>query len=341
MLPLKKEISRRTAIKRTIGFSLGLPALARVNQPLAQTPPGQSPSAVPHCRTCETSLDFFSKPQVCLFSKILHGISNYQELAETIARLGFDAIDLTVRPGGHVLPGQVEENLPRMAEAAAKAGIRLGMITTQITNPGLPETEQILKSMALSGIKYYRRDGESWKGMTSPLERIKELQADLRGLAALNKKYGVYAGIHNHSGFDLGATPWEVYEMVKELPAEQIGSNFDIAHATIEGGLGGWRSGFRLLAADHRIRMSAVKDFVWERQNGQWQPRFCPLGQGMVDWKTYFSYLKEIQFNGPISMHIEYPGEGTTPQEKERDLLEKIKQDLALVRSLMKEQGWA
>ena len=41
------------------------------------------------------------KPVVCLFSKHLGWIKDYDRLAERTASLGFAGTDLTVRPGGH------------------------------------------------------------------------------------------------------------------------------------------------------------------------------------------------------------------------------------------------
>jgi sugar phosphate isomerase/epimerase len=284
--------------------------------------PAQSPAA--------------KKPAVCLFSKHLGWINDYSKLAETIAGLGFDGTDLTVRPGGHVLPERVEEDLPRAQEALKKAEVPVIMITTRIEDAREPVTRKIVKTAAALGIRYYRRDGEKWQGATDPLKRIHELQTKIRELATLNRESSVFAGIHNHSGFDLGATPWEVYELVKSQDAAWIGSNFDVAHATIEGGLGGWRSGFRLLAADNRVRMLAIKDFAWAKGNSGWQPEFCRLGQGMVDFKTFLGFLKEIGFAGPISMHFEYGKHNHPRAEDEPELLADIRRDLTLLRSWLK-----
>jgi len=278
-----------------------------------------------------------TKPVVCLFSKHLGWIKDYDHLAERTASLGFAGTDLTVRPGGHVLPERVEEDLPRAFESLKKAGAPVAMITTRIQDPRDPTTRKILKTTSALGIRHYRRDGEKWEGSRDPVKRIAELQSRIHELAMLNKQYGLFAGIHNHSGFDLGATPWEVYELVKAQDALWMGSNFDVAHATIEGGLGGWRSGFRLLAAASRIQMLALKDFAWTKQGDKWEPEFCALGQGMVDFKTFFSYLKEINFAGPISMHFEY-GKHNRPQPShEPELFADIKRDLALLRSWMTE----
>jgi sugar phosphate isomerase/epimerase len=278
-----------------------------------------------------------AKPSVCLFSKHLGWIKDYSQLAETLAELGFDGIDLTVRPGGHVLPERVEEDLPRAFAALKNVGVPIPMITTRVQDPRDPVTRKILRTTASLGIRRYRRDGEKWEGATNPLKRIAELQTQIRELVELNRQYGLFAGIHNHSGFDLGATPWEVYELVKAHDPARIGSNFDIAHATIEGGLGGWRSGFRLLAAESRIGMLAVKDFSWLKQGSDWRPEFCPIGKGMVDFKTFFSYLKEIGFAGPVSMHFEY-GKHIRPRpEDQPELLADIRRDLSWLRSWLAE----
>ena len=60
--------------------------------------------------------------QICFFSKNLPGLG-YDELASVVADVGFDGIDLTVRKGGHVLPENVERDLPLAAAAAQKSGI--------------------------------------------------------------------------------------------------------------------------------------------------------------------------------------------------------------------------
>ena len=278
-----------------------------------------------------------ARPVVCLFSKHLGWIKDYDRLAERTVSLGFAGTDLTVRPGGHVLPERVEEDLPKAFEALKKAGAPVAMITTRIQDPRDPTTRRILKTASSLGIRRYRRDGEKWEGSHDPLKRITELQGRIRELALLNKEYGLFAGVHNHSGFDLGATPWEVYELVKAQDPRWMGSNFDVAHATIEGGLGGWRTGFHLLAAASRIQMLALKDFAWTKRGDKWEPEFCALGQGMVDFKTFFGYLKDINFAGPISMHFEY-GKHNRPQPSdESELFADIKRDFALLRTWMTE----
>ena len=70
--------------------------------------------------------------EINVFSKHLHW-AGYSDMAKIISEIGFDGVDLTVRPKGHVEPENVERDLPKMAEACNKHGINLGMMTTAIS----------------------------------------------------------------------------------------------------------------------------------------------------------------------------------------------------------------
>ena len=60
-----------------------------------------------------------------------------------------------------------------------------------------------------------------------------------------------------------------------------MGINYDVGHATIEGGLGGWIDSFKI--AGSHLRGIAVKDFAWGKDaKGAWQAQWKPIGEGMV-----------------------------------------------------------
>src|SRR5205814_8116826 len=54
--------------------------------------------------------------KIHIFSKHLQFL-NYHDMAEAAAEMGFDGIDLTVRPSGHVLTERVETDMPKAVEA--------------------------------------------------------------------------------------------------------------------------------------------------------------------------------------------------------------------------------
>ena len=78
-----------------------------------------------------------------MFSKML-GEFPVAEAARRIKGLGFEGVDLTVRPGGHVLPERVGKDLPEAVRAIRGEGLSVPMITTAITRAGDPHAEAIL-----------------------------------------------------------------------------------------------------------------------------------------------------------------------------------------------------
>jgi len=81
--------------------------------------------------------------KVSVFSKHLQFL-NYRDLAEAAAEIGFDGIDLTVRPGGHVLPERVADDLPRAVEAIRQAGRAPVTMTTKCTGATAADDAQVL-----------------------------------------------------------------------------------------------------------------------------------------------------------------------------------------------------
>src|SRR4051812_20334126 len=69
--------------------------------------------------------------KIHVFSKHLQFL-NYHDMAEVVAEMKFDGIDLTVRPDGHVKPERVESDLPVVAEAMRKVGLAPSMMVTEV-----------------------------------------------------------------------------------------------------------------------------------------------------------------------------------------------------------------
>lgn len=134
-----------------------------------------------------------------VFSKHLQAF-NYNELANVVAEAGFDGIDLTVRAKGHVLPENVETDLPKAVAAAKEAGISIYMIVTLINDADDPLTERILKTASSLGITQYRMDWMYYDENISIDENLRVIQSKMRKLAALNEKYKIRGEYQNHSG---------------------------------------------------------------------------------------------------------------------------------------------
>ena len=228
---------------------------------------------------------------------------DYDEMAETAAEIGFEGIALTVRPRGHVLPEEVEDRLPLAVEAIQKAGLRVPMMTTAITDPEDPLTETILKTASDLGIGYYRMGYLNYRDDLGVAETLESYKSRMRALADMNASYGIHGAYQNHSGTRVGGAVWDLWHVLEGLDPTWIGCQYDVRHATVEGGRA-WPVGMRLLAP--YIQITAIKDFYWKKEGDRWEIENTPLGTGMVRFDQYVKLAEEYQIAGPISLHFEY-----------------------------------
>jgi sugar phosphate isomerase/epimerase len=279
-------------------------------------------------------------PKICIFSKHLQWL-DVADAARLAADMGFDGIDLTVRKGGHIDPARAAEDLPRAVETIRKTGLEVPMVTTDIVTAQSEHAEEILRTISSLGIRAYRWGGFRLDPGRSIPDQIEAARGPVRDLAAFNRTHGVCAMYHIHSGAGLlGASIWDLYLVLKGFDPDTVAVNFDIAHATIEGGLAGWRNSASLMAPF--TRGIALKDFYWEKgADGTWQPRWCAIGEGMVNFAEYFRALG-AGFRGPIQLHFEYREMGGAEDGKRslsisRDQFRRnAERDLKRIRELMK-----
>ncbi len=265
-------------------------------------------------------------PILCLFSKPLPHLG-YRELASTLRQLGIPGVDLTTRPGGHVLPARVVDDLPRAAAALQDEGIAISMITTGLTALGDPAARPTLYTAGKLEIPFWKLGYYRYQDLSQLDDTLRRVKRDVEGLAALSQHAAIEGGFHNHSDTFVGAAMWDHWWVLRDTDPRWMGFYFDPCHATIEGGAAGWRIGFHRLA--ERIKMVAVKDFYWEKQGAQWKVKMCPLGRGMVNYPEFFRMLAGIGFNGPISLHIEYEIEAPSESARREKVLLAIERDYA------------
>jgi L-ribulose-5-phosphate 3-epimerase len=240
---------------------------------------------------------------VLVFSKHLQFL-NYKDMADAAAEIGFNGVDLTVRPKGHVLPERVDIDLPKAMEAIQKAGLATTMITTAVQDANDPTDRKLLETASGLGVKYYRMNWLKYPEGKSIPEAMVQFKKTLAEISQLNRKLNITGCYQNHSGNLAGASIWELWEILKNSDQRNMGVQYDIRHAVVEGGMS-WRNGLNLIHP--HIKILAIKDCIWLKKNGSWVVENVPLGEGMVDFKSYFKILKEYNIQVPISLHYEYP----------------------------------
>lgn len=275
---------------------------------------------------------------VNLFSKHLQFL-DYNDMAAAAADIGFNGLDLTVRPKGHVLPEKVVADLPKAVEAIKKYGMNPSMMTTNVWDPNNLEHKTVLETASKLGITHYRTNWLNYPEDRTIAESQTLYGQQAKDLEDLNKTLGLIGCYQNHAGNHVGAPIWDLPPILSATKNENIGSQYDIRHAVVEGG-NSWELGLRLIKPF--IKSICIKDFKWGIVDGKWEPINTPLGEGMVDFNRYFSLLKKYEINVPISLHLEYDLGGAEHGDRKitidkKEVFAQMKKDLTFLREAWKQ----
>jgi len=307
------NLTRREWLRVTGQATLVAAATAR---PADAGEPGNEPQPSPRQRT-----------EFCMFSKPVPELG-WRDLGLAVKAAGFDGVDLTVRPKGHVLPERAADDLPSAIEAIAGAGLTVPMITTDLTSADAPHARRLLETAARHGVTYFKAG--YWQFTSADVRgEIAGVGTALAELAALARDCGIEMGFHNHAAY-VGAALWDIAPVIDPLEPRWAGYYFDPRHAVAEGGAGAWKAAAHLVAP--RLKMVAVKDCVWRKTAHGWAAENCALGEGLVDWAWVGSVLREARFGGPISIHIEYEVPSGSAAERTARTLEAARRDLTYAR---------
>jgi len=246
-----------------------------------------------------------------VFSKMFQSpvTKSPEALCDLMAAVGFDGVQWTVRPGGHVEPAKAAAELPRLCRIAESRGLKNRSICTAI-KPGDADAETILKAAADCGIAMHRPAyffyDEKTESFAQSLERIRRGFAEL---ARLGEKTGVKATYQNHSSWGpsvFGGLIWDVYECVKDLDPKYIGVEYDPMHAYFETNLS-WTHGFDLIAP--WIAAIDLKDFHYRpdpKNPKMMKKAMVGAGDGIVPWGEVRKLQAANGVKVPYILHFEY-----------------------------------
>jgi sugar phosphate isomerase/epimerase len=272
-----------------------------------------------------------------LFSKPLDTY-DFTFMCDCCVKAGIGGLDLTVRPGGKIEPKDAETALPKFhSDARSGYNLAVDMLVTGIVNTTDPFTEPVLKTASSLGIGHYRLGYLDFDLKTGIWESLQKYKADLVAVTELNKKYNIHGGYQNHAGARVGGPVWDLYELLKDLPPEFTGCQYDVRHAMVEG-TNSWVLGMRLISS--HIKTLAIKDFTWSNVKGRPAPVTVPMGEGMVNWDLFFRMVKELGITAPMTLHVEYPllsqdEEKLSLSQKMEIIVRKIKKDVDFINVLL------
>lgn len=246
--------------------------------------------------------------EVAVFAKSLQGMP-LDVCANRVRAAGFDGLDLTVRPGGYVEPGDgFEVRFKNAVKTIRAEGLSVPLITTGLTSATDPAAEPTMRVAAELGIRELKLHYWPWDGRRPLNQAVREANRELDALERLARKARVRINLHNHSGNFVTHSLGAMEQLLADRDPDVVGAYLDPAHFTLEGGLSGWRAA--MLALAPRATLLAVKDFRWvdvPAQSAQ-ERRWVPVGEGNVLLDEVITILRDAGFDGPVSIHAEYQG---------------------------------
>lgn len=244
--------------------------------------------------------------QIILNSKFFADLA-VEQLGRKARELGYDGVDLCVRPGHPVHPENVETALPAAVRHWQEEGIACPMVTAPVTrnDPHAPEVPRLFAGCAAAGVPrlkigFWRfREGERF------WDQLEQARVALDGFAQLAAKHGVQVVYQTHSGPCLGSNCAGLAALLQGFDATSVGAYPDLGHLALDGEdvvmglamIAGWLSVVGIKDAAYVPRPGSEPPFV---------PQFVPAGRGTVHWKRALDALRRLGFDGPLSVHTEY-----------------------------------
>jgi sugar phosphate isomerase/epimerase len=275
--------------------------------------------------------------QFVLFTDNLADLS-IRDACRAAKKAGFDGLDLTMRPGGHVLPQNAEAGLAAAHKIADEENMLIGMVSTAINGIDTPHAEAIIAA-AHHRISRFKLGYWRYEPFGNVIGQLDAARRQLEGVVRLCERYGIRPCVHIHSGPMLSNGPL-LYLLLKDFSPTEVGAYVDPMHMTIEGAVSGWEMALDLVAP--WIALVGVKNYqqVATTRDAHGQQRYAmeyvALADGVAPLPQFFQRLRELRYDGVVSLHSEYKKRTTRrPPMTTDQLLQQSAADLTYLKSIL------
>ena len=244
------------------------------------------------------------------------------EVGQHVRKLGFEWIELPVRPGFACTPDQIERDLPQAVKTLADLGVQVLNVTVSLPL----SDERLYAACATAGVAMNRiifgREGMGYWEAEAKARR--QLDAAL----PLCEKYNVQIGVQNHYGGSVPINSMGLYNLLKDYDPRYVGAIWDPAHNALQGEEP--EAGLEIVQS--HLAVVNLKNAYWHRTTGpeaevaEWQVYWTSGRQGRASWARVAATVKQIKYTGAICFSAEY----TSEHEVDRLIVE----DLAFAKTL-------
>lgn len=237
-----------------------------------------------------------------------------ERLIAHVAELGFDGVELPVRPGFQVPPEQARTGLPKAARAFERAGLRI------ISVAG-PTDEMIVHACGEAGVPILRTMAAIAPG-EGYLVAEERLRRDYDALLPALRASGVTLGVQNHCDRFV-ANALGLQRLLASYDSRYVAAVWDAAHEALSGGL----AEYALDAIWPQLCLVNLKNAFWQRINGPeaevavWRQYWTDGRSGLAHWPTVVAELVRRGYHGPVCLTAEYTDDSLVDTLAARDLV--------------------
>lgn len=245
-----------------------------------------------------------------------------EDLAAMVADLGFDGVELPIRPGFQVSASSLPHGLTELSGIFADHGLQIYSVASTLDEP-------LMAACAAVNVPVVRI-----MAPLSPngfLDSDKLVRNQLDAALPLCERYGVQIGVQPHYDYYISDSLM-LANLLADYDPRHVVAIWDAAH-----------DGLARKAPEHglemvwpRLGMVNLKNAYYRREpddkpaKGGWQPFFCQGPDGMADWGRALRYLSWHGYSGVICLTAEY--------DEESDLQTLVRDDLRYARRLIEER---
>ncbi len=245
--------------------------------------------------------------------------TSLDRLGEHVARLGFDAVELPVRPGYQVEPAEVARGLPRAARQLAEHGVGIHSVAG-------PADEATIAACAEAGVPIIRVMARVGEGGYLAAEA--ETRREYDALVPLLDRHGVTLGVQNHCDRFV-PNALGLRALIGGYDPKHVGAVWDAAHEA----LAGMEPEMALDVVWSHLCLVNLKNGFWRRASGpetdetRWQHYWTVGKLGLASWPRVAAELKRRGYGGTVCLTAEYSDQASV------DRL--IAEDVALAKRLL------
>jgi sugar phosphate isomerase/epimerase len=241
------------------------------------------------------------------------------ELGELVSTLGFDGIELPVRPGFQVEPEDVADALPDAAKTLATFGVKIFSVAG-------PTDAATVRACGEAGVPFIRtmariEDGVDYHAAVASCRETYD------ALVPLLDEYGVTIGVQNHCNRFV-ANAVGLRSLLAGYDPRHVAAVWDAAHEALNGN----EPDLALDVIWPHLCMVNLKNGFWRRVNGpeaeyaRWTTYWTSGRHGLADWPRVVEELKVRGYQGVVCLTAEY---------SDHDAVERlIAEDMAFAMSL-------